>query len=178
MNRELTKAEVLLKSKPQPAESSLKIKLKLNPNNLASSTSTLITNDRSLTDTKPKTKKEVLTFAPNEQINEIKLDPISNESLTSQDTEQPPIRLVMKIPKAFTELADACERKLEKTEVKPIKLKIKNKNSVLSAEVKNESSSESDADEKIKNEDDELMNELKNSYQDNDFCKHYFNLTL
>ena len=151
MNRELTKAEVLMKS--QPAESSLKIKLKLNPNNLASSTSTLITNDRSIP-------------------NEIKVD---EQSKKTNDAEQPPIRLVMKIPKAFADLADACERKIEQTEIKPIKLKIKNKNSVLSAEVKNDSSSESEPEEKIRNEDDELMNELKNSYQDNDFCNPQFN---
>jgi lysine-specific demethylase PHF8 len=83
MNRELSKAEVLIKSNTSHnnnySKNSLKIKLKLNPNDLASSTSTLIcdknqSGDENNTKKSSQKNKEILTFAATENIAEIKLD--------------------------------------------------------------------------------------------------------
>ncbi len=151
------------------AENSLKIKLKLNPNDLASSTSTLICEKPVSLNAKPKVKKEkeVLSFKPSANVTEIKFDDYPTEQ------DKPPIKLVMKIPKIFSE-SEAGLVKIENEPIKPIKLKIKTQDMVtvvatsqFKESPKYEEKSESDAE--IRNEDDEFMHELKNSYQDNEF---------
>jgi len=101
MNRELSKAELLLQQQQPNSENSLKIKLKLNPNDLSSSTSTLIVDKKPPQQQQqqtPKPKKEVLSFAAGENIDEIKLDDyqIKKEEGKIDSGSQPPIRLVMK----------------------------------------------------------------------------------
>lgn len=174
MNRELYKAEVLLKS-DAPTENSLKIKLKLNPTNLSSSTSTLVCDEKP----KAKKEKEVLAFAPNLNIPEIKIDHAEIQKVKEDkdpledDKLRPPIRLVMKIPKLYNACADSLLTnpaivETQSEPIKPIKLKIKTQDMVtIASNVKDDIEYESDAE--MHNEDDELMNELKNSYQDNDF---------
>jgi len=199
MNRELAKAEVLLQQcDPPNSENSLKIKLKLNPNDLASSTSTLVVDKKAKQEFNSKPKKETLSFKASENIDEIKID----ECLTkkeeikteSHNSIQPPIRLVMKIPKLSRKNLDEPEaHALPNEPIKPIKLKIKTQDMVMIAsssgqnpEISTESSKEPDnpdtestttddmsnnSESEIYNEDDALMNELKNSYQDKDFSK-------
>lgn len=87
----------------------------------------------------------------------------------------------MKIPKKFNTDATGAAPLVEKTTeiIKPIKLKIKTQDMVTiasSVKVENDgdddvpdAEDESDSESEIRNEDDVLMNELKNSYQDNDF---------
>lgn len=192
MNRELSKAEILLKSGPpkieqSSSENSLKIKLKLNPNNLASSTSTLVCDNNNNNKKSSKPKKEVLTYKPSANVMELKIDePVNQIEKPRQNLDekkdQPPIKLIMKLPKVINECTDQLEQKLDLPAVvsttdpviKSIKLKIKTQDMITIAsnikeddELAEVSSSESEAE--FKNEDDELMNELKNSFQDNDF---------
>lgn len=179
MNRELSKAEFLLKSNTSSVKSessSLKIKLKLNPKDLASSTSTLICETPT---PKPKVKKEkeVLTFKPSANITEV-----SFSDVPPTDQDKPPIKLVMKIPKLFeSEVPPLPQPVASQVEsVKPIKLKIKTQDMVTvvassipqaveesESSPKSEDNSESEAE--IRNEDDEFMHEIKNSYQDDEF---------
>lgn len=122
-------------------------------------------------------KREILTFAQHDNVPAIKLEDCD----TTMATEQPPIKLVMKIPKKFNTDATGAAPLVEKTTeiIKPIKLKIKTQDMVTiasSVKVENDgdddvpdAEDESDSESEIRNEDDVLMNELKNSYQDNDF---------
>lgn len=179
MNRELSKAELLLKSNTSSVKSessSLKIKLKLNPNDLASSTSTLIC-EKPTPKPKVKKEKEVLTFKSSANITEV-----SFNDVLPTDQDKPPIKLVMKIPKVFeSEVPPLPQPVASQVEpVKPIKLKIKTQDmvTVVASSVpqaveesesspKSEENSESEAE--IRNEDDEFMHEIKNSYQDDEF---------
>ena len=126
---------------------SLKLKFKLNPKDLSSSTSQLVSNE---TKSKGKKKpKEILNMSGNE-IEGIRVEFEEAE----RPPEQPPIRIVMKIPKTFSDTAAQLTQKIELP-----------KNSV-------ESNLEYESEhEAAGNEDDKLLNEIKNSYQDNDFCK-------
>ncbi len=197
MNRELSKAELLLQQQQPNSENSLKIKLKLNPNDLSSSTSTLIVDKKppqQLQQTS-KPKKEILSFAAGENIDEIKLDDyqIKKEEGKIDSGSQPPIRLVMKIPKVDKANLDAQATTSEA--FKPIKLKIKTQDMVMIATSLGENTEiaacspkepdtpgtttttddmNNNSDAEMNNEDDALMNELKNSYQDKDFSKLKF----
>jgi len=148
MNRELAKADVISKSSSLSNSSettSLKLKFKLNPKDLSSSTSQLVSNE---TKSKGKKKpKEILDMSGNE-IEGIRVEFEEAE----RPPQQPPIRIVMKIPKTFSDTAAQLTQKIELP-----------KNSV-------ESNLEYESEhEAAGNEDDKLLNEIKNSYQDNDF---------
>jgi hypothetical protein len=141
----------------------------VNANTLTQTTSSIndLAKHAGILDDKPKkTKaKEVLVFSQQQDITEIKVD---NELVANTEISKPS----------------------ESNEVKPLKLKLKlnsDNNNVslysvskieeapIVAENTNKIDSEYESDENDKaNEDDELINELKNSYQDDDYSKQIF----
>jgi hypothetical protein len=141
----------------------------VNANTLTQTTSSIndLAKHAAILDDKPKkTKaKEVLVFSQQQDITVIKVD---NELVANTEISKPS----------------------ESNEVKPLKLKLKlnsDNNNVslysvskievapIVAENTNKIDSEYESDENDKaNEDDELINELKNSYQDDDYSKQIF----
>ena len=160
------------------SENSLKLKLKINSDGQLVNANTLAQEGSSINDfpkysgildEKPKKAKAKEVFVFNQQdITEIKVDnevAVSTEiSKTADSNDVKPMKLKLKLN---SDNNNVSHYSVSKIETAPLESPAENTKKL-------DSEYESDDNDKA-NEDDELINELKNSYQDDDYSKRFLN---